>query len=508
MKSAYHANPKEGIQMKVMLINPAPEHYTRARCAPLGVLSIGSYLEANGHEVKILNRATKSTDINAELDEFKPDFVGCSLLAVMSVKDCIIVSKAAKERGITVIWGGPFVTCSPELTLELGCMDFVSMGEGEETWLEILETAEKGGDLYSIKGLAYLKDGNTVKTPEREFVDLTKLPPINYELITPEETLYKNYDYDGIMGMYLSKGCTGHCTFCYNTDFHKNCRRSRDIDVFIQEVKSLKEKHHLKAVAFADELFGYNKATLREICTKLIEADLGIHWGAMTKIGLFDKEDFQLMHDAGCRWLEFGIESGSKSTLARMKKGYNPGRVEEDLQNCRDVGIISLCYFIVGFPDETEEELRDTCSLVNRISYTKFVCSYFSPLPGSEIYDKLVAEGRLTPAKSMKECMKTRIFYSPKPNLSKVKSLDLKVVRCHILWSSFTKKSFIENGKLNYSVAKKDILDVLRSLKGHGFKNGVEQFFASAYEFLDIFFYGNFFPGIVKKYGLDLKERK
>ena len=108
----------------------------------------------------------------------------------------------------------------------------------------------------------------------------------------------------------------------------------------------------------------------------------------------------------------------------------------------------------------------------------------------------------------MKECMKTRIFYSPKPNLSKVKSLDLKVVRCHILWSSFTKKSFIENGKLNYSVAKKDILDVLRSLKGHGFKNGVEQFFASAYEFLDIFFYGNFFPGIVKKYGLDLKERK
>ena len=67
---------------------------------------------------------------------------------------------------------------------------------------------------------------------------------------------------------------------------------------------------------------------------------------------------------------------------------------------------------------------------------------------------------------------------------------------------------FIENGKLNYSVAKKDILDVLRSLKGHGFKNGVEQFFISGYEFLDIFFYGNFFPKIVKKYGLDLKERK
>ena len=71
--------------MKILLINPAPEHYTRARCAPLGVLSIASYLEANGHTVKVLNRATKSTDINVELDEFKPDFLGCSLLAVMSV---------------------------------------------------------------------------------------------------------------------------------------------------------------------------------------------------------------------------------------------------------------------------------------------------------------------------------------------------------------------------------------------------------------------------------------
>lgn len=493
--------------MKVLLINPSPEHYTRARCAPLGVLSIASYLEQNGHTVKVLNRAAKSTDINAELDEFKPDFLGCSLLAVMAVKDCINVSLAAKKRNIKVVWGGPFVTCSPEMTLELGCMDVISMGEGEETWLDLVNTAENGGDIYSVKGLAYIKDGKMIKTPEREFMDLTKLPPINYDLINISETLYKNYDYSGVMGMYLSKGCTGHCTFCYNTDFHKNCRRSRDVDVFINEVKYLKENRGLKAIAFADELFGYNKETLREICTKFIEADLGVYWGGMTKIGLFDKEDFELMYKAGCRWLEFGIESGAKTTLARMKKGYNPVRVETDLKNCRETGIISLCYFIVGFPDETEDELRETCALVNKIKFSKFVCSYFSPLPGSEIYDKLVAQGRHTPPKSMRECMKTRIFYSPKPNLSKVCSLDLKVVRCHILWSSFTKKNFVENGKLNYSVAKKDILDVLRSLKGHGFKDGAEQFFISAYEFLDIFFYGNFFPKIVKKYDLDLKER-
>ena len=494
--------------MRILLINPAPEHYTRARCAPLGVLSIGSYLQANGHQVKVLNRAVVSTDIKAELDDFKPDFVGCSLLSVMAVKDSLMISKEAKKRGICVVWGGPYVSASPEMTLELDCIDFISLGEGEGTWLELVNTAENGGDIHSVKGLAYIKDGKFTKTEYRDFLDLSVLPPIDYSLIDIQKTFYKNYDYDGIMGMYISKGCNGHCTFCYNRDFFSNCRRTRDINVFIEEAKLLKEKYGMKAIAFTDELFGYDKKTLHEICNAMIDAKLDLHWGGMTKIGLFDKEDFELMYKAGCRWLEFGVESGSMATLAKMKKPLNPAMVEKDLKNCLDVGIITLSYFIVGFPGETEEDLKATCELVNKVSYTKFVCSYFSPLHGSEIFEKVVAEGRYTPPNTMKECMKTKIFYSPKPNLSKVKSLDLKVVRCHILWSSFTKKSFIENGKLNYSVAKKDIIDVLKSLRGHGFKEGVIQFIASAYEFLDIFFYGNFFPHIVKKYGLDLKEKK
>lgn len=491
--------------MKVILVNPEPKKYTRARCAPLGILSIGSYLQSKGHRVKILNRAISSTDIGKELDDFKPDFIGCSLLSVMAVNDSLIVSREAKKRGVCVVWGGPYVSASPEMILQLDCIDFISLGEGEATWLELVETAEKNGNLHSIKGLAYKKDGKVIKTPAREFMDISSLPPIDYSLIDVRKTFYKNYDYDGIMGMYISKGCNSHCTFCYNQDFYSSCRRTRNVDLFIEEAKLLKERYGMRAIAFTDELFGYNKETLREICKAMIEAKLNLHWGAMTRIGIFDREDFQLMYDAGCRWLEFGVESGSKKVLSAMKKGVNPERVEIDLKNCKDCGIITLCYFIVGFPGESEEDLKATCELANKISYTKFVCSYYSPLPGSEMFKKVVSEGQYTPPKKIQDALRTKIFYSPKPNLSYVKTLDLKVIRSHILWRSFTKKQFIEGGKWDYSVAKKDILDVLKSLRGHGFKNGVEQFFASAYEFLDIFFYANFFPHIIKKYGLDLK---
>ncbi len=492
--------------MRVIIVNPAPEHYTRARCAPLGCLAIASALKAAGHTVKILNRALSSGDVRPELDEFRPDFIGCSLLTAMAVKDCTYVSREAKKRGITVVWGGPFVSSLPEIVLQLDCIDYLSLGEGEGTWLEMLEKAEKGEDFGDIKGIAYMRDGKYVKTEDREFLDLTKLPPLDYSLIDVQKAFYKNYHYDGIASMYLSKGCTGKCTFCYNRAFHDSCRRGRDVKTFIEEAKLLKEKYGAKAIAFADELFGCNKEILREICEAMIEAGINLPWGAMTKIGIFDREDYELMYKAGCRWLEFGVESGSRSTLNRMKKGMKLQDVEKDLLICKELGIISLCYFIVGFPDETEEELKETCQLINKIKYSRFVCSYFSPLPGSEIYEKLVEEGRLTPPETMKEFSNNTILYSPKPNLSKVKTLDLKVIRSHILWRSFTKKSFVENGKINYSLAKKDVIDVLKSLRGHGFAEGVIQFFASGYEFLDIFFYANFFPRIIKKYGLDMKE--
>ena len=488
--------------MNILLINPKPDKYTRTPCTPLGILSIATVLEQHGHRVKVLNRLVSYTDIEKEYDDFHPDIVGCSFLSPMPLKDAIFVSKEAKNRGVFVVWGGPFVSSVPELTLTLDCLDAISIGEGEETILELADCIQDGGDWHSIKGLAFMQDGKYTRTEYRDFIDLSTLPSINYEYVDINPLLYSNYDYDGIFGMYLSKGCTQHCTFCYNTDFHKNCRRQRPIEIFIDEAKYLKEKHGIKAISFTDELFGANKENVQRICRAMIDADLGLYWGCMTRIGIFDEEDFQLMYDAGCRWIEFGVESGSKSTLRRMKKGLNTERVPVDLQVCQKLGINTMCYFIVGFPDETEQELKETCDLINKIGYTRLVCSYYNPLAGSEIFDRLVAEGRFTPPSSIDDYINAKIYYSPKPNLSKVSTKDLKVVRSHMLWKSFTRKHFVDGENKSYATAKKDIIDTIESFFGHGLKEGIEQFFVSGYEFLDIFFYANFFPGTMKKYGL------
>lgn len=495
--------------MRVILINPEPKHYTRARCAPLGVLSIGSYLQHKGHAVKILNRAIKKTDICKEFDDFKPDFVGCSITSIMPIDDAINVSVEAKKRGICVVWGGQYVTTNPDLFAELDCFDFLSLGEGEETWLELCESGRNKEIMCNIKGLAYKnEEGKMIRTEERDFTDLSILPPIDYDLIDIEKTFYTNYDYDDCVAVYLAKGCNGHCTFCYNHAFHKNVYRERRIDYLIQEAKYLKEKHGAKSIAFSDEFFGYTRENLHRICNTLIEQNLDMTWGCMTKIGIFTKEDFELMYKAGCRWIEFGIESGSIEHLRRMKKALTPERAEIDLKNCREAGIITLCYFMLGYIDETEEDLKATCQLLNRIPFVKFISSLFTPLPGSEAYDILVEQGKLKPITSLSEVMNDSIFNTMNANYSKVPTLDLKVIRASILWASFTKKTFSDDSVRKYSVFKKDVIDVLKSLRGHGFKEGVIQLYASATEFLTAFYYANFFPKIVKKYGLDLKERK
>ena len=489
-----------------MLINPIFERYTRSKCPPLGILSIATYLIQNGHEVKILNRLIEVTDYNKEFDEFKPEIIGCSFLSVMPFNDAIEISTEAKRRGIYVVWGGPFVSSVPELVFQLKCLDAISIGEGEETWLDLCNTLEKGGDVSRVKGMAYLENGKVIYTPEREFTDLAKLPQINYELIHIDKSFEKRYDFDRSLPMYLSKGCPGHCTFCYNTAFHKNCRRQRPIEQVIAEAKYMKEKYKINAITFSDELFACSKENVREICNALIESGLDLNWGCMMRIGICDEEEYRLMYDAGCRWIEFGIESGSKTVIKRMKKGMNVDRVSYDVDICKELGIVVLCYIIVGFPDETEEELKQTCELVNKIQSSRIICSYFNPLPNSEIFNELVESGRFTPPKDIHDYINPPIFYSPKPNLSNVKSKDLKVVRSSMLWSSFTQKRFTKNDKNNYSLAKKDIEDIIKGLKGNGLKAGIENLFISAYEFLDIFFYANFFPITKKKYGLNKKK--
>ena len=489
--------------MRVLFINPAMEKYTRQVSFPLGIMSIATYLQSNGHVVRIIDRTIKTTKIEKEIESFKPDIVGVSVYSLKSFSDAEKVTLAAKKFGAKTVWGGIFASLDTEFVFKNIDVDFISVGEGEATWLELVDAIENEGDVYSVPGLAYKTKDKVVFTPEREFIDLAILPPIDFSLVDVEKYLGPMYGCKKTALLYMSKGCYGQCTFCFNSKFHKRCHRSRPIETFLYEVNDLMNNYGVDCIYFADELFGINKEDLHFQCNAFIESGLGFKWVAQTRIGCFDQEDFYLMKKAGCVAVDFGIETGSPQMLKTIKKNIPYKKIKETFEYCKNADIVSLANFIIGFPGETEEQLRETIKMAIEIPSTQRTFFFFMPGPGSEFYEELVKSGQYKPPKTFKEYTDVKFFYSPEPNFSQIPSKELKVVRSYFLWKGFSRKYFSATSR-TYDIAKKDIMDVLKQFKGHDIKFAIQLFFISAYEFSDIFFYAHFFPSVLKKYNLKI----
>ncbi len=492
--------------MRVLFVNPAMEKYTRQVSMPLGMMSIATYLKANGHEVKIIDRTIKTTDFKKELEIFSPDIVGVTVFSVKSFTDAEKVSLIAKKYNAKVVWGGVFVSMDTEFVFNNIDIDFVSIGEGEATWLDLVNDIENGGDGKSIPGLAYKENGKVIYTPQRDFIDLAILPPVDFSMVEVDKYLGPMYGCKKTALLYMAKGCYGECTFCFNKKFHRRCYRVRPVETFLKEVEYLMKNHAVDCIYFADELWCRNKKEVEYQCKAFMESGLGFKWVVQTRVGALDKESFQMMKDAGCVAVDFGIESGSESMLKTIKKGIPYDKIEETFRFCNEVGLVSLANFIIGFPDETEEQLRDTIEMAKRINSTQRTFFFFMPSPGSELYDRLVKEGKYIPPKTFKEYLNVKFFYSPSPNFSKISTRDLKVVRSYFLWKGFSRKYFSETSR-KYDIAKKDIVDILKQFRGHDLKFAIQLIISSAYEFSDIFFYAHMFPSIAKKYELDIDNK-
>lgn len=487
--------------MKVLFVNPAMEKYTRQVAMPLGLLSIATYLKANGHTVKILDHTIRGSNFKKELSLYRPDAVGVSVLSMKSFTDAAAVSRASKKAGAMVIWGGMFASLDPEFVFRNIDIDFISVGEGEATWLDVMNALADGSDLKQIPGLCYAQDGEVVYTEPRDFLDLSVLPPLDFTLVDVDRYLGTMYGCRKTALLYMAKGCIGNCSFCFNKAFHRQTYRMRPVETFLEEVRYLIEHHGVDCIYFADELWCRNREEMLYQCSAFKASGLPFKWGVQTRVGIFDKEDFRIMKDAGCLWIDFGIETGSREMMKKIRKGIPYDRIEQTFRDCTEVGIITLANFIIGFPDETEEEVFQTVDLAKRIQSTQNTFFFFMPGPGSQLYRELVESGKYVPPQTFRAYTNVRYFYSPKPNFSKVPAKELKVIRAYFLWKGFSRKFFSAEAR-KYDIAKKDVADVLKQFRGHGLRFALQLAVTSAYEFSDIFFYAHCFPSVLKKYRL------
>jgi len=426
---------------------------------------------------------------------------------MMHLRDGAAVSRRLRSEGIPVIWGGHMSSFIPEMILGEDAADYIVLGEGEVTFLELLPAIARGDDVARIRGIAYRDASGAVRrTPEREFADPADLPVIDWSLVDPEEYFAPRLGCKKVMYLYCSKGCPGRCAFCFNAGFHHSKCRRRPNEHVISEITQLVSKHGMDGVHFVDEMFGLNKKALHDLCERLRGLEPGIIWGCGTKLDHLNRDDLQMMYDAGCRRVYFGVESGSQEMQARMRKYINLEKIDQDFRYCREVGISSHCGIIIGLPDETVEQLRETVQLVQRLDVNLIQVCIFFPIPGSEFSNDLAENGRLTLPQTLREWQSIAPQIGLFANFSNVPTRDLQVVQSFFYWHSFFRKEFTK-GIPRYDMAKNTIVISLRHILRQGFFNMVKYVFSSGKLFLTVAWYANAYPGIRKKYGLHAKKR-
>lgn len=488
--------------MKILLIFPSVGYYYRAMANPLGLLSIGTYLKRNGHDIKIYDRCVDKAKIDEVLNDFSPDIVGVSILSSRGLKDAIKVSKHIKKKtGKTIVWGGQLPSMQIDLVLENDYVDIVSYNEGEETWKELAYCYENNKPIYDIQGIAYKKDGNAVVNPCRPFADLKDMPILDWSLIDVPKYMQNYLGCSKMMYLYSSKGCPCRCAFCSNVNFHKSTHRKRPNEYVIEEVKYLIDNYGLDGAYFMDELWCLKKSDMQDFCQRVHDNNLDFHWGVELRIGMFNEADFQTMYDAGCRWITFGVESGSPEMSERIHKNIKLEEIKPTIDILKKIGITGVCSYIIGFPDETVEQVKDTVKMINSVDANITLVHHFTPLPATELYDKMVAQKRFIGAESLEDLAKVIATESVGANLSAVPTLDLRVIRCWYHWKGFANKQGFFSGK-SFRFAKETILNGLRSISLKGPISFLVNGFSAFFEFIYIFWYSHAYINIKRKYDL------
>lgn len=300
--------------------------------------------------------------------------------------------------------------------------------------------------------------------------------------------------------LYAAKGCPHSCTFCYNKEFHRCTYRKRPLNILLDEIRLLVTEYGMDGVYFADEMWGKNKAEMREICESLKALKLDFVWGCQTRIGLFGDEDFSYMYECGCRWIFFGIESGSKALLKKINKKIQHEKIAETFALCKKHNIVCIGAFIVGFPDETEENLKETVALIKTLNTSMINVNYLVLIPGSDIYKDMIAAGRYKEIENLSDYRNKSPMENLEYNFSRIPDKDIKVVRAYYLWRSFWATD-VPNTE-NFGFAKKVVADALKSVKTGEFISFTVAAFFAGIEFLKIAYYATFFNSIKKKYGI------
>jgi len=419
------------MSLKILLIKPhynASEKYSSA-VFPLGLLSIATSLKKRGYEPIIIDTTIYENYWN-KIESHIGDSVavGITSMSAQVYSACKIAEfLRSRKPDVPIIWGGVHPTLYPEDTAKSPLVDIVVSGEGDETVIELLDCLQLKKSIHEVKGITYKNGRAIIKTPDRPL--LSDIPTLDYSLLPEIEKyiwpdLYPfRKEKARCIDIHAGRGCIYKCTFCFENTAFKH--RAKSADLLVSEIAGLKEKFNIEMVNIQDSDFFANKARLIHFVDLMIERKIGVKWFSNCRSNYFNnnyinEELLKRLEASGCIKLGIGAESGSDMMLERMKKKTTVGQLRKAIDMLNKTNIWLALSFLIGMPDETEDDMKKTLELVLKIneeSKNHYIIgpAYYRPYPGAEMFKRSVDYG-FKPPKSLEEwgaAQKERFGYLP-----------------------------------------------------------------------------------------------
>jgi radical SAM superfamily enzyme YgiQ (UPF0313 family) len=373
---------------------------TIAEHAPLGVLTLASVLEERGWhpEVVDLNRLyydfrkaneTGENDFSrfaaAYFRDRQFDFIGFGSVCSSYPVTVRIACEVKRQQPASVVaFGGPQASAVDVATLKAYApIDLVVRGEAEQTLPQLLEALAQGHPLDGISGITFRRDGEIVRTPDGAGItDLDSLPFPAFHLLPDMGTCR-------FMPLELGRGCPFACTFCSTNDFFRRRFRLKSPARMLEEMRRVKATYGIDTFELVHDMFTVDRKRVAAFCEALLASSEKFYWGCSARTDCIDEELIELMARAGCRGIFFGIETGSARMQKIIDKGLDLVESAARVRSCDKSKIKTAVSLIVGFPEETKEDLRSTVAFFMdslRCEHADPQLVILAPLAGTPIH--------------------------------------------------------------------------------------------------------------------------
>ncbi len=403
--------------MKIMLILPpllVKEEGLYGITPPLGIAYLASVLEKKGHTVHLLDCIIEGYDspsknngfmhlglgweeIEQRMRDFSPDLVGISCMFSMMFPEALRMAEIAKgnDRKVPVVMGGAHPSSVPLDVLGHESVDFVVIGEGEETLVELIDALGKNSDFQGIDGLGYRINGSLKVNPKTRFIrDLDALPFPARHLLPMERYHEAGVSHGGLKrsryaSIITSRGCPGNCVYCSIHSVWGKSWRPRSPENVLQEIQHLVTDFGIREIHFEDDNLTFDRERARLIFQGIIDRGWDITWTTPNGVAIWklDEELLRLMKKSGCYQLNLGIESGNEYVLRKIiRKPLKLEKVREIVGIMRKIGIWIHGFFIIGLPGETKKTIKDTINFAMNLDLDSANFFIATPYVGTELY--------------------------------------------------------------------------------------------------------------------------